>query len=251
MKTLLICEFLKIRRTIIPWILVLAPLAYGLLMQQVIIQGGQRFLKPDSVPWEVLQNQFWPLLLMLFTPIFMALIISVSHNLDTKNDMWKVYYTLPISKTTTYITKSLFNLLLIFLLFILVSLIMPVIAISINLFTDLPPFINHDKAFFELVLPSTIKAFCGAVVIWAIHNWISYRFHNFIISVSIALVGSVVTLIAMRGWENIVNYPYAFPYLSLLESDERFYPAVVKSLTGGLIIFLISVIDMKYFNKNK
>lgn len=251
MKTLLICEFIKIRRTSIPWILFLAPVVYGLLLFLVIVQGGRRFLEPDAEPWVVLQTQFWPLLLMLFAPIFMALVISVSHNLDTKNDMWKVYYTLPINKTTTYITKSLFNLLLIFLLFVLVSFIMPVIGISINVLTDLPSFSNFDDAFFKMVLPDMLRSFGGAVLLWALHNWISYRFENFIVSVSIALMGSVVTLFAVQGWEHSINYPYAFPYLSLMEGNETFSPAVVKSLIGGAIIFALSVIDMKYFNKGK
>lgn len=249
--TIIQCEFFKIKRTIIPWVILVAPLIYGFLIYKLLEQGASKLLSEDVNSWIALQQRFWPGLLMLFTPVFISLIIGVSHNLDTKNNLWKIFYTLPISKTVIYVSKSLFSLLVIFILFMLVSSVTLLIAFSMNAFTDLPEFSDHAYYFFEKVIPTALKAFSGSVLIWAIHNWLSYRIESFIVSIALALIGSVVVLIAIQGWKDIVHFPYAYPFLAISNKIDVDVPIALKGILYGSVVFILSILDNLYLNKNK
>jgi hypothetical protein len=256
MKTILTLiqgEFLKIKGTLIIWALVLAPILYGIIILQIFIEAGDKLLVPNQDPWIELNQRFWPALLTLFVPIFSALIISISYYLDSKNDMWKIYYTLPIAKQKTYIAKSLFTLLVIAILFLLVTATMPIIAAFLNSTTKLPKFEGFLSYCSQSILPVMFKALGGTVCLWAIQNWISFRFDNFLVSTGVALVGTVVVLIGLQGWPGIIHFPYAYPFLAISEKPiyDSLIPIYWKSIGYGLLIFLASCIDHRFFNKQK
>lgn len=205
-------EYLKTHRTIVYWLLLLCPLALNLLVVLIINEEAStgRIIQKGMNPWIVIYNINFSLLTGLFMILFVAMITSLINNIEHKSNSWKHLYAIAQPRWAVYFNKSVFSLGALLFTMIMFSLMQPLTGALLNTMhpalkmSDFPINFSHS-------MQLLIKAFVSSLGIWSIHQWITFRYRNFALSVGIGIIALMVVSIADDFFDWVKYLPYALP----------------------------------------
>ncbi|MBG9544947.1 hypothetical protein ABE29_19950 [Cytobacillus firmus] len=242
MITILQTELLKLRRTIVQWMIlgvILIPIVFNLIY--VMLSG---LLEDSAFNWNTSLVFVNFLLTVIIAPIFYAGIASFIFSREYREGTAEAHFTYPHSRAS-FFTGKVF----IIFLFILTSclLIFSVNLIICLLFADIPPPPNFIKS---EILGSLRIAFtqCGLVCITILA---SIAFRNIVAGILTAVIGcttSIAMLFSSLGDWQLLN-PYFF---SLVVTDLTNYK--LKSIFSGVasitVIGVLAIIYALHLYKN-
>ncbi|MEO8028105.1 MAG: ABC transporter permease, partial [Bryobacteraceae bacterium] len=97
-------EFLKLKRTLALWMVVVAPVVVVLLQFLVGYKGGERLSQGNDAWPAIVRNSvaLWTILMM---PLFVTLETSLLAGLEHTDKNWKTLLALPAPRWTIYASK--------------------------------------------------------------------------------------------------------------------------------------------------
>ncbi|SDX28938.1 hypothetical protein SAMN05444487_11383 [Marininema mesophilum] len=235
MMGLLLSDARKIKGTWIPWLLLVAPIGFSLL-QVVNYMTRPEILKP--LGWVGLMaqaNYFWPVVLILGFAIATSMVAGMEHDASS----WKVIFSLPINKFSTYVSK--FFLLLIYIIgFVFLTLIG---LLLVGLLFSLGPIK------WSLVLEQLFYPCLAGIPVLALQLWISMIFHNQALSITVGIIGAMLCLFLAYSSVKLFNIlPWAYiPLASPLNKGEY----MQWPLFGVIIGVFLLIIGGIHFSKRE
>lgn len=201
-------EILKLKRTLALWMVFISPAVVVLLIFANYLQRGESFVSQSSAPWLSFAQGVFILWSILMLPLFIALEASLLGGVEHSGANWKHLFALPTPKWSIYAAKILVMLALVALA-VLALVVMTVLAgWSLAL---LRPRIGFSFSFPAMeMLAMAFGPYAAAVLIIALHTWLSTRWGNFVIGLGVGISGTVVNAIIL-GSEFGRLYPWALP----------------------------------------
>jgi lantibiotic transport system permease protein len=245
-------EFAKCKHTWVYWSLVAVILLCVWLAHITIVGLGGKQINSTITAWAYINERSFTGLFTLIFPVAVSILVFMIYQVDHQANTWKHLYALPLPRWSVFIYKTVFSFILIGLSIFLFSLMMLIDACIIDL--EKPSWgINHyASAYFLQLLPTALKGWVATFGFFTIQNWLSYRFRNFALPVFIGVAGSVAGTFSPATWPEVVNFPYAFPILTMQATNEADGAAVLlKSVGVGLMVIFISALDAENFYKGK
>ena len=204
-------EILKAKNSFAVWLTVL-----GTIGNMVIFfflnwfnLGHHDFTK-EKTAWEVFILNNYDGIAFMMLPLFVIILATILNFMEHRSGTWTMLMGLPESRANIYLSKLIFGL----LLFITAHLIFIIGIFLTGILTDL---LRAEYAMplfdFPLMLVSSlaIKTFISILALFALHLWISLRFKNFIIPLTLGILGFVLTSILSPSFPYQWLNPYAYP----------------------------------------
>lgn len=243
MITIMQTELLKLRRTIVQWMIlgvILIPISFNFIY--VMISG---FLGDPSFNWNTSLIFMNFLQTVIIAPIFYAGIASFIFSREYREGTMEAHFTYPYTRTFFFIGK-----LLIIFLFILLSclLILSVNLIIVFLFADAPP----PPLFIKIEILNSLRISLTQFALVCITILASIAFRNIVAGILTAVIGcttSIAMLFSPSGDWQLLN-PY---YFSLVVTDLSSYGqgSIYLGIVSISIIGALAIFSALYLYKNK
>ncbi|MBF9254680.1 ABC transporter permease [Pontibacter sp. 172403-2] len=238
-------ETLKLKNTFALWMAILAPCALISMFFLAFWSKGEHLVMKSLGPWTSFGFRTFALYTQLLMPIFIALLTSMTNGIEHKANGWKHLYALPLPKSTVYFSKA--------------ALVLGLVACSTLVFMlailsagTVLRWLRPDLGFqnyegISMILITSVKIFLASFVIVAIQFWLSMRWSSFALSMGVAIVAIITTVVASR-WEHIHYYPFAYPLMTfngyMKQSGQFFTEEIWRSLAVGTAVFILGYMDI-------
>lgn len=229
MRQVLASDFLKIRKKMIWFLVVLGP--FGV----VGLQAVNFFLRYDYLI-ALYEADLWGGLIenvhYLAIPtllIGMTIIASMIASIEHQTNSWKVTIALPISKTAVFASKIVLILLLMICSCILLGMATIGLGLALRFEAAAIPF----GSLLQLMLGPLF----AAVPFMALQMWLSVTIRNQAVPLTIGILGTVVSLFAIQLGDWL---PLKWPYL-INQWNEPMY-SVASGLILGLLLYIIGTL---------
>lgn len=175
--------------------------------------------------WAILLNEYHGVLGWgTFFPIFIALISSALYYTEYKQNAWKQYMSLPVSRSTVLLSKYTSTCLLSILLILGNMLGLCIVG----------KIFSFPEPFDSMRYGSYLLSQCGGVLaIAAIQNWVNAFSSQFLASPLVSITGLVLASILPEHSTMAAFFPYT--YTMTLENS------MAGGLVWGIIILIISI----------
>jgi len=225
-------ESLKLKRTLALWMVAAAPAVVILLTIFVALNAAKNGSRVDIMR---AMNQgpigIWSVFMLpLFTVLETALLSAIDHN----SKSWKHIYALPVPRWTIYTAKLLTGLGLITASTIVFWLGLVSTGLVLRFLWPESYFINAN--IWPGLLEPLMTIWLAALLIIALHSWISIRWSSFALTTGIGIAGVFFALFAASA-RVAKYYPWLLPFNS--RSPERETLALILGITGGIVVSIL------------
>lgn len=227
-KKLIKADFLKMRRKGFWFLTFLGP--FGVVALQMANYGVRKdyLLQQSNNDWEYYLlnvSAFTPLALVLGIVILTSLIASV----ENETNGWKQLIALPVTKMSVYLSKFTVLSLLLFIS----SLLLTLFTFAYGVFLDLGNQIPYSD-----LLKHGLYPYFAALPVLSLQLWISTICHNQGISITVGIIGVVLTYSAfyLPDWV-IWKWP------SLMNEWEEPLTNVILGIGIGCLLYIIGMLD--------
>ncbi|WP_435264201.1 ABC transporter permease [Tenacibaculum sp. nBUS_03] len=245
-------ELIKLKRTFAFWLTIISALIIPLLFFIAYAIKHAKLVPGEGVnPWDKYTLNQVENSIPFFVPLFIVLITSLIIQVEHKATGIKHLFALPIPKWSVYFGK---------LSIVLFSIISTYVYfyIAILFFGILLGFFYPDLAFLDFqpdhmgYIKMLGTSFIASLGIVGIQFWLSFRFKNFIVPLSVGMVFIILGLIAFQAPESIY-FPYSYNVLSISLGDKMPQTFGVSSVTVySILCFLVTSVlgylDVKRLN---
>ena len=236
MKTLfriLHAEGLKLKRTLALGMVPCAPLVVVFFSFFVLHAQITRSAKAIDL-WPNLTSTAVGVWAVFMGPLFIVLETALINGLEHNSKSWKHIYALPVRGWAVYTAKLLVA---IFLLSLSTAILLLGIALAGTLLQILKPSVISTGAVPWLaILKPLLLVSLAALILVAIHTWISIRWESFALSIGVGIAGTFLALFAAAAKLG-KYYPWLLPVNTML--PDRKVAALVLGITGGVIIGIL------------
>ena len=201
-------EILKLRRTLAPWVTILAPTTVSALYFLILLSmSGQNAYNRDPDAWWGLTKSVCSIWSIAMLPLFITLETALLGNIEHSQRHWKHLYALSIPLSSIYAAKWLAGTLLAALAS--VTLWVEIIV------TGLLMRWTHPLMGFGSPIPLwTITRTVGGILlagllVLSIHTWVALRFQSFAAASGIGIAATISNLMVLNSdkWGQL--YPWA------------------------------------------
>jgi hypothetical protein len=225
-------ESLKLKRTLALWLVAGAPMVVILLTIFVVLNMARNGAHVDIMR---AMNQgpigVWAVFML---PLFIVLETALVSGIDHNSKSWKHIYALPVPRWTIYIAKLLMGLALITASSIVFWLGLVTTGLVLRLLWPESYMINVD-IWLGILQPLAI-IWLAALLIVALHTWITIRWSSFALTTGIGVAGVFFALFAASAWVG-KYYPWLLPLNS--RSPDREAIALTLGIAGGIIVSIL------------
>ncbi|MFC5703923.1 ABC transporter permease [Cohnella faecalis] len=221
-------EFLKIRKKLIWFLVVLGP--FGVVGLQAVNFGLRyEYLVKGQYKDELWSGLIENVSLLMLPAMFigLAILASMTAGIEHQMNAWKMTLALPVRKTDVFAGKLLLTLAL---LFVSCSLLIPFTAAlgwALGFRMNVP---------WELMLLNAYVPFVAALPLVALQTWLSVSLHNQALPLTLGIFGTVASMFAERFPDWV---PWKWPVMTATP-DDRLY-ALSAGLVLGAVLFLVGM----------
>ena len=233
-------EFLKIKRTAAIWLLLPAAAFLPAINALVLINRPDVFVpRISNNPWLILFYMVWKNGSALILPVFVILISSIIVQIEYKNNTWKQVYASPRKYTDIFFSKFVVVNVFVISFFILFTFFTIISGYVVNFFQNNYLFSSHPFRFKAMLIVIS-RVYAGILGVVAIQYWLSIRFKNFIVPLSIGISLLIAGLI-LTDWEKIVYYPYMYSLHLFFVGAPGHTGTLSLLLVNSSICFIVTV----------
>lgn len=243
--TLVKNEFLKQKRNLLIWVILLIPVAVAILLSIDYTIRYESWLAPLTMErgmtsWQMLIKEQRILYFNDFMPLFSAIIVGELMESEYKNNGWTFLLTKPIERWSVLLSKYLTSIIyLLIMLFVNV-----ILLIALGKILNFPESIPWS--YFLIMIIIQLVASASVMVI---HLFLSIKNKNILISFGIAAILSIISSNLYYNKDILSNVnPYGFTLYSLTQGKEE---QVIIYIISGILIIGGFIILNKYFKLKK
>lgn len=230
-------ELIKVKRTLALSSTIILPSAISIVMLLIAYIKSEDFAKMGMNPWIIYTQMIFGIFGSLLLPMYATVMAYSVNHVETEANAWKSIFALPLPRTTIYLAKLIFAVLMILLCLSFHSVL---IFISGLLLSILKPEIGFQDYNSEiLIIAHFIKFFLCSISIFSIQFLISAYWNDFIKPVGFGILATIVGIIVAPGKYLFLN-PYSLPVRIANQFQKEdltiFIPEVISSLVWSLLV---------------
>lgn len=253
--SILKAEFLKLKRTPAPFLLLAVVLFASIIAGAALIMDVHHTVRLGVNPWlRVAQGGLVIYTVMLLSPFAILLVSSVIY-VEQRANAWKMLFVLPVSRSHQFFSKLLLLLLLLVgsAILLLIALLMTGYFVNWLLpeygFTYFQP---EWKRMFTILAHGIVSA----LGVLGLQYLLSLRFAHFLVALGVGILGYVLAFIlAATGSKLALLLPYAYPMvaqdLDAFRFEHRTFP--IGNLSNvelySLLWFCGAIIAAYFYNR--
>lgn len=230
-------EFLKLKRTLALWMILLAPLLV-ILLQCFIWLNQKEGIGYDADLWLMFTNNILSMWAIFMFPLVCALILALVYHYEHANAGWLKMYSLPVPRWMIMVSK------------IITSLLLMAGSYGVVIGGSVAAAFAVDALHPNISMPSDIpigtiveragSVWAATMTVFAIQNFVSWRWTTLSVPIGVGITGTFLALFA-SSWK----YGYLFPWLTgvhALFKTADIYPISLWGGFGAGIIILIGTV---------
>lgn len=242
-------ELLKIRRTWAFTLSVVTPVGLTLFIFLVMMEAPKK--EWNDVWIFYLRGVVWSWLAMV-TPLYVALLFALLASTDHSAGAWKLLLAQPVSRPPLYVAKLTVGLLLL-------AWSQVVLAAACLGIGFLIPRLRPDLGNYQLgvnvphLLALLALAYVASFLMIAIHNWLSMRSANFVLSLGVVIFAETANVLGMQQEALQKHWPWLFPFdavrlFGLQPRDTVLHFWSIRQLTlfsvlGAVVVTMVALWD--------
>ena len=204
-------EIIKIKNTLGLWSALIFPLFIVFMNFMIFLSRPQMLATAKGNLWIHYTNNSMMMWSILFMPLFIGIITFYINFNEHKNNVWRHVYSLPIPKISVYTAKYLISILIVAATMVFFYFIN---YLSMKMLAAFRPEIPFGRYVITSILPlSFLKVMLASIGIISIQFVVSIIFQNFVLPLGFSVLATLTSAFLLR-WENIVYYPYAYPFFA-------------------------------------
>jgi hypothetical protein len=172
-----------------------------------------------------------------FLPLFVAIIAVIIHQTEFSQNSWKSLLSLPVIKSSVYISKFI---IILFFSFIMITLN----AVGLIVVGKLIGF--PEQLQFILFIKYIVYEFIAILGVAAIHTWLSSYFKNAIIGVAVGFFGMIIAYGLPFEHPQIAKFfPYSFSFFAGGFTGFNMQVALIGGIISGIVFMLIGILEFR------
>lgn len=199
-------EIFKSKRELGLYFMLFFPIVVFAFVDVYIMYDSTNLTEAYTVnPWVfLLQRYIWAFYTLLY-PITISIFCFSLFDIEYKNDYLKKLFTLPVNTSNIFGAKVLYIIMMSFMSAMITYLLMLLSAFILENLYSLYPFNSFDYSFANFMF--FVRLFIATLSIASLQLLVSTSFKTFVIPITIAGVGVILSLISQRA-EFVVYIPY-------------------------------------------
>ncbi|PJK13643.1 hypothetical protein CO614_00700 [Lysobacteraceae bacterium NML120232] len=237
-------EFLKLKRTLSPWLCFLAPAISVTLGAFVVFGGVMNAAEGGEAQWKIYCEIIFSVWTKFILPAYITLQLALMLGIENNGRQWKQLMSLPLHRGVHYFSKLACAFFLIGISNLIVICLIPASGFIVSIYDDsLLGSISHMPVSYAVL--TAIKITVGSLFLISLQSYISFKSLNYNLAIGVGFV-AIAFCIFLPGkdlW--IIQYiPWNMPgTLVKVWGDEAITIMVVGVV--GFLIFLLA--GMKSF----
>jgi hypothetical protein len=234
-------EFLKIRRTLALWMVVLAPAVVLLLQFMMFLTRVDFFARRPAPLWDTLTRNVVTLWGLLMIPFFITLETALLAQMEHKENTWKDLFALPVPRWAIYSAK-------------LVLVTAMLASASICLFSGMAAMgallpVIQPRLLFPAPVPwgqfarPLLLLFGASLWILTIHQWFCLRTRSFTAAAAFGMSAVVGSFLITQSQTYSRYYPWSYPLRVVIPNGGFNDQALWVALAGAACVALAGLID--------
>ena len=225
-------EYLKLKRTLALWMVLVSPLVMVLLQFAVSYKGAGVFLRDGKDAWPPMVRQTVEVWTLLMMPMFVTLETSLLAGLENTGKNWKSLLALPSPRWTVYVSK----------LVVTITLLWAAHAVLIGgtigsglLLKLLHPALNLGRMPLSPFVLPMLRVSVSALLAVAIQHWVSLRWHSYTAAMGFGMCAMIAGVFAAQSAAFGSWFPWSLPIRAVLNGaagEDRITAVAV----GGAIV---------------
>ncbi len=228
-------EYLKLKRTLALWMILVSPLVVVLLQFIVSYKRSGVFLKDGKDIWQMIVTQTvepWTILLM---PLFITLETSLLAGLENADKNWKSLLALPAPRWTIYMSKLAVTITM--LLAAHVVLVAATFASAVLLKQIFPGLHFGGMPLHPFAVPM-VKVSVAALLGVTIQHWVSLRWQSYTAAMAFGMSVMVISVFAVQSPAIGPWFPWSLPMHAVLKGAAGHNQITLWSLAGATLAAL-------------
>ncbi|WP_374964503.1 ABC transporter permease [Lysinibacillus sp. RS5] len=230
--TLVLNEYIKLRRQWLWAVLIIVPLVSCLLGYNNFFTYQDILVQKDDNEWTEAWTQASLFYGIIMLPILSGFYCSINCRNENSGGGWKQMLALPPSRIMIYIAKMIIILILVFVTQLVLVSEFIITGLILGLHDSIPWF------FLFKVLVLGFLAVCALV---AIQLWMASQIKSFVTPISINVALTLLAFVAAGSeWGNF--YPWAQPTLAMSSPDEVGINSLLFFLSINFVTFSVATV---------
>jgi ABC-2 type transport system permease protein len=232
-------EFLKTKRTLAIWMVLIAPTVVCFLQFMVLMKIAPNFGNETPIEmWRSTASNMLNIWTILAMPLFITLETALLANVEHSEKQWKHLFALALPRWSAYAAKWLvaaglaaMSMAVLVIEVVLVGYAAQAIRPALE-FSGTPPL--------GWMARTGGLVFLCSLLILSIHTWVALHWKSFTVAVGFGMAATVANIIIMNSDEWSRYYPWALPIQALPVSESTILPVVLAvCVVGGVVLALL------------
>lgn len=232
-------EYLKLKRTLALWMVLVSPMVMVVLQFAVSYKSAHGALKTgDAWPPMVRQTiEIWTLLLM---PMFVTLETSLLAGLENTGKNWKSLLTLPAPRWMIYVSKLLVAIAMVWAAHIV---LMAGTIASGTLLKILIPALNLGRMPLAPFVVPMLRVSATALLAVTIQHWVSLRWQSYTAALGFGMCAMIVGVFAVQSPVVGPWFPWSLPILAVLNGAAGKDRITIVAVTGAVVAAIAGCLE--------
>ncbi len=237
----LTAELLKLRRTLVFWMVFVAPAVVLLLQFLIFHERSEFYAKTNKELWTPFLKNAFALWAVLMLPLYISLQTALLAALEHNDDRWRILLSHPVPRWMLYLVKLLIPCAMVSVSSALLS--YGSLAMGVLLRFLKPVLLFPAPLPWEMALHYAVTPMGAALLLIALQHWISLRFTSFAASVGLGISGTIVGYIAANSAKYGQWWPWGLGIQFVVNKPGAAEHALWYSAIGATIVVVAGTIE--------
>lgn len=236
-------ESVKLRGTLALWMCLIAPTVVVALyvLQMSFSKMGDHALGDPAAAWRLFAQSCLALWAILMLPLFVTLEAALLAALEHNERLWKHLLALPVPRRVHYLAKLVALAAMVLLATGVLAVLIPIGGGVLMLvkpamgLAGAPPW--------EFIATRGAGLFVAALLIVALHTWISIRWRSFTVAVATGMTATVMGFLIGQSERFGHWFPWTMPIQILAGEGQYVAFVLVAGLAGGALVTVFGLWD--------
>jgi hypothetical protein len=225
-------EYLKLKRTLALWMMVVSPLVMVLLQFAISYKGAHGFIENGKDAWPPMVRQTVEVWTLLMMPMFVTLETSLLAGLENTGKNWKSLLALPAPRWTVYISKLVVT---ISLLWLAHALLIGGTIGSGMLLKLMHPNLNLGSMPLNPFVVPMLRVSVSALLAVTIQHWVSLRWHSYTVAMGFGMCAMIIGVFAVQSKVFGAWFPWSLPIRAVLDGATGLDRITAVAVAGAAV----------------